>query len=128
MPNLWVMLARWAVARMTGASWQTVADGAGWGLGVERVGVLGGGGDELGELGLGRGELRLGRGELLLERHFGLRERGDLLGVGGGVGVDAGALLGYNLRTLLIVIGLGGDVEGLGPLGAVAVDGYGLEA
>ncbi len=40
---------------------ETVADGAGWGLGVERVGVLGGGGDDGGELGLGVGELlRLG--------------------------------------------------------------------
>jgi hypothetical protein len=42
-------------------------------------------------------------------------------GVGGlGFGVDAG--------SLLVGVGLGGDVEGLGALGAVAVDGYGLEA
>ncbi len=34
--------------------------------------------------------------------------------------VDAG--------SLLVGVGLRGDVEGLGALGAVAVDGYGLEA
>ena len=52
MPNLWVMLAA--------LGGEAVADGAGWGLGVEGVGVLGGGVDEGGELGLGFGELRLG--------------------------------------------------------------------
>ena len=33
-----------------------------------------------------------------------------------------------DLGSLLVVVGLGGDVEGLGSLGAVAVDGDGLDA
>ena len=47
-------------------------------------------------------------------------------GCGGGYGVSDG--FGGALSALLVGVGLGGDVEGLGALGVVAVDGDGLEA
>ena len=95
---------------------QTVTDGAGWGLRVDRVGVLHGGfGDGL-ELGLERGDARL-------------------LGSGGCLGGDdglfdldgAGGYGAYGFLFLGLAVG-GGDVEGLRALGVVAVDGDGLEA
>ena len=117
---------------------EAVTDGARRLLGGGGLGVLGDGVDELGELlferdDAGVGGLEGGRG-LLVDHDFFRRWRGSVLFFGsndfgdlhgaGGCGWDVSTYLG----SLLVVVGLGGDVEGLSSLGAVAVDGYGLDA
>ncbi len=93
---------------------QAVTDGAGRSLGVDGVGVLAGGLGDGEDLGFERGDADVcgcpGGGDGLL----------DLNGTGsdGGDGV---------LLLLGLAVG-GGDVERLGALGVVAVDGDGLEA
>src|SRR6185437_6804924 len=121
---------------------QAVADGDGRGLGVECVVALGNRAAEGFEL---RGE----RGVGLLELGGAGGGGGELFaeagGVGGGLGIGGDergdCLGGPRCRSLHTAFGSGrndtvffvglfshGDVEGLGALGAVAVDGDGLEA
>ncbi len=65
---------------------EAMTDGAGWRLGVEVVGVVGGGGGEVLELGLRCCRLGFGCGELLLQTQSGgrkgLNDRGGRESVG----------------------------------------------
>ena len=93
---------------------EAVTDGARWGLGVGGVGVDESGFGDLAELGFEGGDAELRGGFGSSDGFF------DLDGAGSGGGDGLGALL--------VGVGLGADVEGLGALGVVAVDGDGLDA
>ena len=94
---------------------EAMAAGAGRGLGVGGVDVLGAGGENL--------------LYLAVEGGVGCLQRGDAVGGGQKVLFRYGELAGGDgACALAIGVGLGLDVEGLGALGVVAVDGDGLDA